>query len=198
MGILSGLRIIDFSQTAAGAFCTKLLSDMGVEVIKIDPPAGKGTANSSYNNITSEYLAAMRGKRSVMMDIEQPANKPFLDGLIKISDGIVESFAPGYMKKYGFSYEDAAALKNDICYLSITGFGQYGPYAQASVQRYGYTGAQRPDDHHREPDGSPMRAGTDLAEEFAVCSLLSEWSGCSVISFAQVRAIILILRNWTA
>jgi crotonobetainyl-CoA:carnitine CoA-transferase CaiB-like acyl-CoA transferase len=140
---------------------------MGAEVIKIDPPAGKATANSFYDNVTPEYTAAMRGKRSVIMDIEQPANKPFLDGLIKISDGIVESSAPGYMKKFGFSYEDAAALKSDICYLSITGFGQYGPYAQRPYNDTVIQALSGLMSITGEPEGRPVKAGTDLAEEFA-------------------------------
>ncbi len=167
MGILNGTRILDFSQTLAGAICTRLLAGMGAEIVKVDSPARGDTPDCAGKDVTVRYLETMRGKRSVIANINDAADKPLINSLIKTADGIVESFAPGLMAEYGFSYEDAAALKGDICYLSVTGFGQYGPYAhrpyndtliQALSGLMSITG---------EPDGPAMKAGPEIAEGFA-------------------------------
>lgn len=167
MDILSGMRIIDFSQNIAGALCTKLLSDLGAEIVKIDAPTCEKQSDFYYKSASVRYLETMRGKKSFVIAFEDEKNKNIINDLIKTSDGIVESFAPGTMKKYGFSYADASALKNGICYLSVTGFGQYGPYAQRPYTDTAIQALCGLMSITGESGGSAMQAGTEIAEEFA-------------------------------
>ena len=186
-GALRGVRVLDLSRVLAGPSCTQLLADLGADVIKIERPgvgdetrqwgppwlsdvSGKETRESSY------YLSINRGKRSVTLDIGSSEGADLVRSLARHSDVVVENFKVGSLAKKGLDYESLRAVRDDIIYASITGFGQHGPLAdkpgydylaQAMSGMMSITG--RPDD---EPGGGPMRTGvaiTDLATGMYTC-----------------------------
>jgi crotonobetainyl-CoA:carnitine CoA-transferase CaiB-like acyl-CoA transferase len=164
---LSGLRIVDLTRILAGPFCTMILADMGAEVIKVEAP-GSGDplrAQGAVRDGLSWYFAAFnRNKRSLSLDLRSPEGKAVLARLIAGSDALVENFRPGVMAEMGFDEARLRALKPDLVYCNISGFGTTGPYrdrpsfdfiAQAMSGFMAVTGM---------PDGPPLRAGPPIAD----------------------------------
>ncbi len=133
---LSGVRVLDFSQYIAGPFCTKLLADFGAEVIKVEPP-GAGDVSRGYGPFKDDvpnreasglFLYCNTNKKSVTLDIETETGRAIARRLAAESDVVVESFAPGKMAALGLGYEDLAASNQRLVMLSISPFGQDGPW----------------------------------------------------------------------
>jgi crotonobetainyl-CoA:carnitine CoA-transferase CaiB-like acyl-CoA transferase len=134
--LLPGYRVLDLSSDM-GAFCGKLLRDLGMDVIKVEPPdgdAGRGQPPFAYGNVQREaslrfaYLNA--GKRSITLDItSESGRKLFLD-LVERSDIVLETFEPGYLEARHLGYEDLLERRSDLIVVALTGFGQDGPYAR--------------------------------------------------------------------
>jgi len=134
--LLAGYRVLDLS-SSMGAFCGKLLRDLGMDVIKIEPPDGdpsrseppfaKGHTDRE-GSLRFAYLNA--GKRSVTLDITKASGRKLLLDLVARSDVLLESFAPGYLAEQNLSYEALLEKQSKLILVSLTGFGQDGPYAQ--------------------------------------------------------------------
>jgi crotonobetainyl-CoA:carnitine CoA-transferase CaiB-like acyl-CoA transferase len=133
--LLSGYRVLDLS-SSMGAFCGKMLRDLGMDVIKLEPPDGdsarweppfaKGRENGE-GSLRFAYLNA--GKRSVTLDITQDfGRKAFLE-LVGRSDVVLESFEPGYLEAHDLGYHDLIEKQKKLILVSVSGFGQEGPYA---------------------------------------------------------------------
>lgn len=119
---LSGVKVLDFTQNLPGPYATYLLASWGAEVVKVEPPKGDpGRFMRPFFDMVN------RGKKSVVLDLRQEASQPSLHALIRWADVIVEGFRPGVMTRLGADYEAARALREDIVYCSISGFGQDGP-----------------------------------------------------------------------
>lgn len=132
---LAGIRVLDVSQVMAGPFCCMLLGDMGADVIKIEPPAsGDSTRHSMGFRLKGEdspgFLALNRNKRSITLDLKDPADRDVLYALVKTADVLVENARPGVGKRLGMDYETLRAINPRLVYASISGFGQTGPWAQ--------------------------------------------------------------------
>lgn len=129
---LKGFRILDFTQFFSGPVCTMMLSDFGAEVIKLEnPPKGDATR---YGNVlrdghSTHYATRNRGKKSVLLNMKDEAQKNMFLELVKTADAVVENFKPGTMEKFGITYELLEQINPRIVYTSISGFGQSGPYA---------------------------------------------------------------------
>ena len=122
--VLDGITVLDFTWGLAGGIATMVLSDFGAEVIKIEPPGGdpfRGRPASLQWN---------RGKKSVILDLKTPHGQEQVRGLVRSADVVVESFRPGVAERLGIGYDDLKALRPDLVYLSLTGFGPRGPYAR--------------------------------------------------------------------
>ncbi len=176
---LGHLRVLDLTRVLAGPWCTQNLADLGADVIKIERPGtgddtrawGPPYLRDAQGNDTSEaayYLAANRGKRSLTVDIATPDGQRIVRELALQSDVVLENYKVGQLQKYGLDYASLSALKPDLVYCSITGFGQDGPYAQRAgydfiVQGMGgfmsVTGER--DD---QPGGGPQKAGVAIAD----------------------------------
>jgi len=176
---LGHIRVLDLSRVLAGPWCAQNLADLGADVIKIERPgAGDDTrawgppyAPDADGNDTSEaayYLSANRGKRSVTVDIASSEGQALLRELVLHCDVVLENFKVGHLKRYGLDYESLKALKPDLVYCSITGFGQDGPYAHRAgydflIQGMGglmsITGER--DDL---PGGGPQKAGVAITD----------------------------------
>src|SRR5260221_2769864 len=128
-GVLSGIRVIDFSTLLPGPMATLFLADAGAEVIKIENP-DRGDEMRSYLPRFGEDGANFHllniGKKSVALNLKSPLDRERLLPLIKTADILVEQFRPGVMARLGFSYDEVRAIKPDIIYCSITGYGQSG------------------------------------------------------------------------
>ncbi len=167
MGLLSGYRVIDFTNFVSGPTCTRLLADLGAEVIRIEKPDKKKGSGPYFGGERTVDLGLMRGKKSVTLNAKDTEDYVILMKLIKTADIIVENFRPGVTSRMGVSYEDVIKVKPDIIYTSISGFGQVGPYksrgafdiiAEAMSGFMSITG---------ERTGKPVRAGASIADIFS-------------------------------
>ncbi|AIO32538.1 CoA transferase [Burkholderia pseudomultivorans] len=179
MGALSHIRVLDLTRVLAGPWCAQTLADFGADVIKVERPgAGDDTRHwgppylkDAHGADTAEaayYLAANRNKRSVTVDIATPEGQQIVRELAAQSDVVLENYKVGQLKKYGLDYESLRAVKPDLVYCSVTGFGQTGPYAHRAgydfiVQGIGgfmsITG-----ERDGEPGGGPQKAGVAIAD----------------------------------
>lgn len=127
---LSKIRVLDLTQEVCGPFCTQFLSDLGAEVIKIEPPEGDRSRGMGpqYGKTSLTYIHANRGKKSVTLDLTVPAHRNIFLRLAEKADLIVEDFKPGKVEDLGLGYEALKKVKPDILYLSITNFGHTGPF----------------------------------------------------------------------
>ena len=134
-GPLSGYRIIDLSQVLSGPAATRLLADQGADVIKVEPLAGDITRamGGGKNGMTASHLNINRGKRAMSIDLKNPAALEIITQLIRTADVFVQNFRPGVIEKLGLGYDAVKAIKADIVYVSISGFGKKGPYAHKRV-----------------------------------------------------------------
>ena len=130
---LTGVRILDFSQVLAGPFATQLMAQLGAQVIKVEQPVGgdmtRGLMSTSSDGMAPSFLAANLGKRSLTLDLKNPKAKEIVHKLVAEADVIVENFKPGTIERLGFGFEAMKAIKPDLVYASISGFGQTGPRA---------------------------------------------------------------------
>lgn len=179
MGALSHIRVLDLTRVLAGPWCAQTLADFGADVIKIERPgAGDDTRHwgppylkDAHGADTAEaayYLAANRNKRSVTVDIATPEGQQIVRELAAQSDVVLENYKVGQLKKYGLDYASLRAVKPDLVYCSVTGFGQTGPYAHRAgydfiVQGIGgfmsITG-----ERDGVPGGGPQKAGVAIAD----------------------------------
>jgi crotonobetainyl-CoA:carnitine CoA-transferase CaiB-like acyl-CoA transferase len=133
--LLSGYRVLDLS-SSMGAFCGKLLRDLGMDVIKVEPPAGDaGRSEPPFakshqhreGSLRFAYLNA--GKRSVTLDISEKSGRKLLLDLVARADVVLETFEPGYLAAQDLGYDTLIEKQNKLILVSLTGFGQDGPYA---------------------------------------------------------------------
>ncbi|MEA2678843.1 MAG: hypothetical protein QOK03_565, partial [Candidatus Binataceae bacterium] len=128
--VLDGVKALDFTQFVAGPTVTKLMAEMGAEVIKVEvAPDGDRCRTVSYvkNNRSGYFVQQNRGKMSLCLDVRKPAAKEILRGLVPKVDIIVENFAPGVIKRMGFDYETVKQINPKIIMCSVSTFGQTGP-----------------------------------------------------------------------
>ena len=158
MPALEGLRILDMTQYEAGTSCTQALAWLGADVVKIERPErgdpGRGPGGSA------EYFVVWNSnKRSVAIDLAEPRGRQLLLDMLPSYDVFVENYGPGVVEKLDIGYDAMRAVKPDIIYARIKGFGTSGPWsdykcydmvAQSAAGAFSITG---------EPDGPPMRPG---------------------------------------
>jgi crotonobetainyl-CoA:carnitine CoA-transferase CaiB-like acyl-CoA transferase len=133
-GLLAGLRILDLTNVLAGPFCCYQLAQLGAEVIKVETP-GTGDlarqlgADPELNRrlMGASFLAQNAGKRSITLNLKNASARDAFVRLVKTSDVVVENFRPGVMERLGLGYETLKAIKPDLIYCAISGFGQDGP-----------------------------------------------------------------------
>ncbi|MFD0668279.1 CaiB/BaiF CoA transferase family protein [Ramlibacter sp. MAHUQ-53] len=128
---LDGIRIIDFCNVVMGPYATQLLASYGADVIKIEPPEGddsRRTGVSTEKDMASLFLGVNRGKRSLVLDLKDPASRPLLARLICSADVLVHNIRPQKLHALGLAADQARALNPRLVHVSLTGFGQDGPY----------------------------------------------------------------------
>src|SRR3954453_2412464 len=135
-GPLHGYRIVDLTSMISGPYATMILADQGADVIKVENPDGGDhtrAANNRRNGFSASFLNNNRNKRSVALDLKRPAAKQALLRLITTADVFVQNFRPGVAERMGLGEDAVRAAAPRIIYVSISGFGEGGPYAQKPV-----------------------------------------------------------------
>jgi crotonobetainyl-CoA:carnitine CoA-transferase CaiB-like acyl-CoA transferase len=127
---LEGVRVIDFTRVLSGPHCTRMLCDLGADVIKVEPPAGDMTRFSAprINSMASYFAQQNAGKRNVSLDMTHATARDLLLRLIERCDVLIENFRPGVMDRMGLGYAAVAERNPRIVYASITGYGQTGAW----------------------------------------------------------------------
>ena len=135
-GPLEGIRVLDLSSMLSGPWAADLLGDQGADVIKIEPP-GKGdhvrALPNRSNGLAAMFLNINRSKRSITLDLKVPAAVDLVRRMARSSDVLIQNFRPGVVERLGIGYEDLCQDAPQLVYLSISGFGERGPYAHQRV-----------------------------------------------------------------
>ena len=164
---LEGVTVLDFTQYLAGPSCTRLLVEMGADVIKVEyPPYGDPVRPSPprRNGRSAYHVQQNRGKRSLSVDLTRPEGISLIEDLVSKVDIVVENYSPGVMERRGLGYQRLRELHPQIIMASISGFGQSGPLSEKTAFDFiaqAYSGLMH---MTGEPDGPPMLIGAGIAD----------------------------------
>jgi crotonobetainyl-CoA:carnitine CoA-transferase CaiB-like acyl-CoA transferase len=174
-GPLAGIRVLDLSRVLAGPWCTQVLGDLGADVIKVEQP-GQGDDTRRWgppflddgSQDSAYYLCANRNKRSVAVNVADPEGAALIRRMVADCDIVIENFRVGGLARYGLDYPSLKAIKPDLIYCSITGFGQDGPCKDVGGYDFliqGLSGLMSvtglPDG---VPGGGPMKVGLPVCD----------------------------------
>ena len=174
---LAGIRVLDFTRVLAGPYCTALLADLGADIIKVEPPQGddyRQIGPFHKDGSSALFETVNRGKRSVVLDLNEASHRAIALTLARGADVVVENFRPGVATKLGIGPDALRALNERLVYASLSGFGQDGPNAgrpaydvivQALSGIMSVTGA---------PDGPPTLIGESIGD--VIAGLFGSWA----------------------
>ncbi|MCY1204818.1 Formyl-coenzyme A transferase [Variovorax boronicumulans] len=131
-GPLEGVRIIDITTVLMGPYATQILGDLGADVVKVEPPGGdsvRGIGPARHEGMAGIFLHANRSKRSLVLDLKQPAGREAVLRLAASADVLIYNVRPQAMARLGLDYDAIAAVNPRILYVGVYGYGQNGPYA---------------------------------------------------------------------
>ena len=209
--LLDGIRVLDLA-TSRAEMAGRVLSDMGAEVIKVEPPGGTPSRSlppfSDNEPDRSLYWAAMGfGKRSVVIDLDDEAGRNDFRALLTTADALIESFDPGVMADWGLSYEDLRDEHPELIYVSVTPYGQDGPHADRPATDLtleaagGLVGLQGDGDRPPVPVGFPqaaIHAGVQAAADTSIALRERELSGLGqYLDVSMQAAVVWTLMNAT-
>ncbi len=165
---LEGLRVLELANFIAGPLAGTLLADMGADVIKIEPPKGDMARATppKRNGESVSFMALNRNKRSIVLDLKQPAAREVLLKLAATSDAVIEAYRPGALEKMGLGAEAMKSVNPRIVYAAVSGFGQTGPYrrrAGVNLIAEAFSGVLSVNGH---PGEMPLRPGVQTADVF--------------------------------
>jgi len=178
-GPLAGIRVLDLSRVMAGPWATQILADLGADVIKVErPDVGDDTRSwgppfiedprTGTRGDSGYFLCVNRGKRSVTVDLAKPAGQELVRNLAKSCDILIENYKVGTLERFNLGYKDLKAVKPDLIYASVSGFGQSGPRASQAaydfmIQAMGglmsVTG-----EADGKPGGGPQKVGVPVVD----------------------------------
>ena len=130
-GSLEGVRVLDLTTMVAGPVAAMILADQGADVIKVESPAGDLMRRFAFgrNGTSASFLSCNRNKRSIAIDIKSAEGFQIVEKLIATADVLMHNFRPGAAERVGVGEEAVRAIRPDIIYVSLSGFGESGPYA---------------------------------------------------------------------
>ena len=167
-GPLAGVRVLEFSQIVAGPVCGINLSDLGADVIKVEPPGGESTRNTGAV-IAKEgkgFQALNRGKRSLIVDLHEELGREAIHRLVETADVVLVNYRLGVAERIGIDYDALRAIRPDLIYWQNTGFGEEGPEAYragSDVVAQAYSGLMAVDSKLRD-DGAPDLISNPVAD----------------------------------
>jgi len=133
-GALDGYRVVDVSQVVAGPLATRILADQGADVVKVEPPGGDILRHvGGRDGLPATFVSTNRSKRSVVLDLKRPEGLRALERLVATADVFVQNSRPGTAERMGIGEAAMRAVKPDLVYVSISGFGESGPFAHKRV-----------------------------------------------------------------
>ena len=158
---LDGIKVFDATQGVAGPHATMLLAQHGANVIKVEPLDGDWgrSLGKMYGDLCAHAVTFNRGKRSIALDLKTEDGREVARKLASDADIVVESFRPGVMARFDLGYDHIKAMRDDVIYLSITGFGQEGPYRDLPVTDSVIQAFSGFMSINRDGAGSPQRIG---------------------------------------
>lgn len=170
-GALAGVRVLDFTQLLQGPLATQILGDLGADVVKVEKPGGEwmrawGIFASETHGEMDSFLAFNRNKRSVAVDLKDPAVRDRILALGREADVVVENFRPGVMAKLGLGYDDFAAVNPGIIYASSSGYGPDGPYRNRPGQDLLVQALSGALTLTGRADDPPMACGIGISDEY--------------------------------
>ncbi len=138
-GILAGYRVLDCSIAMAGPFAAQRLGDLGADVVKVEPVTGEwqrhvSAGGAKGNKINVSFLSLNRNKRSLAIDLKSPDGKATLLELVQTADVFLQNYRPGVAKRLGVDYESLSAINPRLIYVSMSGYGEDGPYVNRPGQ----------------------------------------------------------------
>lgn len=169
MGVLSGYRVLDCSIAMAGPFAAQRMGDLGADVIKVEPVTGEWQRHTAAggargNRINVSFLSLNRNKRSLAVDLKSPEGKQVLLDLVKTADVFLQNYRPGVAERLGVDYATLSAISPRLVYVSMSGYGEDGPYHDRPGQDLvlqGMSGAMLSAGREGEP---PTPAGQYLVD----------------------------------
>lgn len=169
MGILSGYRVLDCSIAMAGPFAAQRLGDLGADVVKVEPTTGEwqrhvSAGGATGNKINVSFLSLNRNKRSLAVDLKSDGGREVMAELVKSADVFIQNYRPGVAARLGVDYGSLSKINPKLVYVSMSGYGEDGPYAQRPGQDLllqAMSGAMRSTGREGEP---PTPAGMYLAD----------------------------------
>jgi formyl-CoA transferase len=168
---LDGLRVLDLTRALAGPFCSQMLGDMGADVLKVEQPGvgdnARGWGPPFQGGESSYFLSVNRNKRSLALNLRGEGGAEVLRRLVVRSDVLLENFVPGTLDRLGFSYEACRAIRPDLIYCSISGFGQVGPERERAAYDQVLQGLGGIMSVTGDVGGPPMRVGIAIADIMA-------------------------------
>lgn len=173
---LAGIRVLDMGRIVSAPWCAQTLADLGADVIKIERPEsgddlrsyGPSFAKDADGKPTPEsghYICSNRNKRSLTVDIANPAGQAIIRKLAAQSDVLIENYKVGNLARYGLDYESLRQINPELIYCAITGFGQSGPYASQPGYDAAFQGMSGMMAVTGDPDGEPQRVGVFIIDE---------------------------------
>ena len=205
--VLSGVRVLDFTDRLAGPYCTRYLADCGCEVLNVEQPGGANCRTMPYlfDGQSTDYMYNHCGKKSIVIDLKNERGRDLVMKLAKVSDVVVENFRPGVMKRLGVDYNALKEANPSIIMCSISGWGQSGPYSElmgADITTQAYSGIL---DLTGDPQRRPCFVGIPIADILggltafgAICAALYRRERTGVgdyIDIALVDCVFAALRN---
>ena len=181
--MLDGIRVLDLSRVIAGPFCAMLLGDLGADVIKVERP-GRGD-DLRYlrggDGMSASFAACNRNKRGIAVDLQKPDGARLVFELARRADVVIENFLPGVAAKLGLGYPEVSAANARVVYVSVTGFGQDGPYAK----RPGYNTIAQGMSGLMALTGMPGHPPTRVAG--SISDLSASWVAFGMVNAALVH-----------
>jgi crotonobetainyl-CoA:carnitine CoA-transferase CaiB-like acyl-CoA transferase len=212
-GPLSGIRILEIGHYIAAPFCTRILGDLGAEIIKIEPPAGDPARDwgAKQNDRSLWWSVHARNKRSVAIDIKSPEGLEAVQKVIASCDALVENLRPGALARLGLSYEVLETLRPGLVVAHISGYGQNGPErdrAAFGVIGEAIGGLRYLTDHPQgTSDLPPVRVGVSLGDSvaglYAAIGVLAQLLGraenksasCHVVDVALTESVLSLMED---
>jgi len=166
-GPLASLKILDFSTLLPGPFASLLLADMGAEVLRIESPTRTDLLRvlpPHDQGVSASHAYLNRNKRSLALDLKQPEALEIITALLQDHDIVLEQFRPGVMERLGLGYEALKAINPKLIYVSITGYGQTGPYRDRAGHDINYLALAGHASYTGRVDSGPLPLGMQVAD----------------------------------
>jgi len=167
LGPLASLKVLDFSTLLPGPFASLLLADMGAEVLRIESPTRMDLLRvlpPQDHGVSASHAYLNRNKRSLALDLKKPEALEVIKQLLEDYDIVLEQFRPGVMDRLGLGYEALKAINPKLIYVSITGYGQTGPYKDRAGHDINYLALAGLASYTGRADAGPLPLGVQVAD----------------------------------